>query len=103
MAGGEVVFGIDDVVDGEAVVDAGADDADDVALAEPVVEAGTAVATHEHTAFALALAARAVGIPQPATTQFKARELTAEKLEHWHPRSPAEHPTFEAAEFIQVA
>ena len=75
-------LGIDTVVDGAAVVDAGTDD-DDVAVAEAaVVDAGTAVATHLQTASADALAARAVGIPQPATTQFKARELTAAELEH---------------------
>jgi hypothetical protein len=78
-------LGIDVVVDGAAVVIAGIDD-DDVTAAEEVAEAvadaGPAVAIHLQTASADALAARAVGIPQPATTQFRARELTAAELEH---------------------
>jgi hypothetical protein len=70
-----VTFGADEVVNGAAVVFAeGA--ADDVTLAGADVGAASpADVTQAHTEFAEALAARAVGIPQLLTTQFKASEL----------------------------
>jgi len=73
-----VTFGADEVVNGAAVVFADGDaDADEVTVAgADVADASPADVTQAHTEFAEALAAKAVGIPQLLTTQFKASELT---------------------------